>query len=334
MSNSDIPRVAVIGTGDTGQGWAALALSYGWPVAIFDSSATALSAAEQHIAERVEVLIQNGRAVEATVRSALSAMRVGRSLLQAVTDADWIIESVPEDLHVKQRVLEQIEQVCRLHAITTSSSGSIHASALIGRLRRPERLMVALPLNPVEFIPAVEIVPGPRTDPACVEQVRFWLHSLGRVPVVLAREIPGNLLGRISAAVWRECIQLVLDGTLEVGDIDAAVAFGPSLAWAAAGPHLSSQLSGIPGGAALKIGALLATYESWWGGLSTWKQLGPEEQHRLIRAVDRAYGGQGAELRKTRDARLAQLLRAIDESNPPPGAEAESAGMVLPPPEP
>ncbi|MEP6571923.1 MAG: 3-hydroxyacyl-CoA dehydrogenase NAD-binding domain-containing protein [Gemmatimonadota bacterium] len=317
MTKFEAPRVAIIGTGQIGRGWAALIVAAGWPVAIYDADADALARAIDAISDRVLTLVKVGRADGTVAEDSLNLIRVGRSLLHTVTDADWIIEAAPEELGVKQRLLEQIEQVDRMAAVITSSASGLFPSALSARLRRPERMLVAHPLDPVELIPVVELIPGPTTDLECVENVRLWLSLLGRAPIVLRKEIEGNVLGRIQAAVWRECIHLVLDGVLDVEDADRAVSLGPALAWAAGGPHLSNHLAAGDRGVDLYISTQMATYESWWANLATWHKLERDEQIRLIKAVEKAYGGQTPELRERRDVTLARLL----EAEQPPAAE-------------
>ncbi|HEU4697616.1 MAG TPA: 3-hydroxyacyl-CoA dehydrogenase NAD-binding domain-containing protein [Gemmatimonadales bacterium] len=322
------PRVAVVGAGDVGRGWAALALAAGWPVALYDAHADATLDAAEEIGRRVAALERRGHAVPGATAALPERLRVGRSLLQAVTDADWIIEAAPEELHLKQRLLEQIEQVARRAAIVTSSSSGLHASDLVARLRRPERVLVAHPLNPVELLPVIEVVPGPATDPHCVEDVRAWLLRLDRVPIVLKKEIAGNAVGRIAAAVWRESIHLVLEGVIDVEDMDRLVALGPSLGWAAAGPHLTYHVGAGGHGVEVFLANLLRTFESWWADLATWDRLEPEAQAALVRAIERAYGARIDGLRAERDARLARLLDAV---RPGPHAAARSEPPSPPP---
>ncbi|MGE0351682.1 MAG: 3-hydroxyacyl-CoA dehydrogenase family protein [Gemmatimonadales bacterium] len=310
------PKVAVIGAGDIGCGWATLAVSRGWSVAIFDTDTGVLHKASDSIAERAGRLVAIGHADEITTRSGLESLRLARSLLLAVNEADWIIEATPEDLSAKQRALEHIEQVCRLKAVLASSTSGLLASDLCGRLSRPDRLAVIHPLSPVEFLPVVEIVPSQLSDPACVEDIRFWLTGLGRVPIVLQKEIPGGVVGRISAAVWRECIHLVLEGVVDVQDVDTAVEMGPSLRWSAAGPHLSHHLSAREQGLEMFLSNLLSTYEGWWEALAKWDKISAEDQHRLIKAVEKAYGAQLPRLRAARDTRLARMLNALSEEEP------------------
>lgn len=313
MTRFETPRVAVVGAGEIGRGWAALAVGAGWPVTIYDADAEVLNPATEAIGDRVVTLIRLKRAEPAVAEDALSAMRVGRSLLQAVSEADWIIEAVPDDLSLKQKTLAQCEQVSRLASILTSSASGFGPTALSDRLERPERFMVAHPLHPVELIPLVEVVPGTRTDPECIEDVRFWLSMLGRAPIVLKKEVPGNVAARLSAALWRECIQLVLDGVLDVEDVDRAIAIGPGLGWAASGPHLAQHLAAGEWNVEVFLAQQQGVYEDIWKNLAEWKSLPAEEQKRLSRAVDKAYSAHIAHLREARDQRLIRLLEAMRE---------------------
>ena len=241
-------------------------------------------------------------------------MRLGRSLLQAAGEAEWIIESVREDLRVKQRVFENLGQVVRPEAIITSSSSGLPITEIAARCRDQQRCLVAHPLNPPELIPLVEIVPGKFTAPRTIESVRQWLRTLGRIPIILKREVPGNAVGRIAAAVWRECIDLVLAGVINVDDIDRAVSLGPGLGWAAAGPHLTYHLGAGDEGVKSFLEHLLQSFESWWASLAQWTKLEPEQVQALTGQIERAYGGKLDVIREARDRRLAAILAALEQA--------------------
>lgn len=313
MTRFETPRVAIVGAGQIGRGWAALTVAAGWPVTIYDADSETLAPAADAIGDRVLGLVRLKRAEGKVAEDALNLMRVGRSLLQTVEAADWVIEAVPDDLAVKQKALQLIEQVARRAAIITSSASNLLVSDLAGRLERPDRFLIAHPLHPVELMPLVEVVPGPRTDATCCEDIRFWLSLLGRSAIVLRKEVPGNVADRLTAAVWRECIQLVLDGVLDIEDVDRAVSIGPGMRWASAGVHLSQHLEGGPGSIELYLSHLLSNQEGIWKSLAEWKRLEPEDQKRLTKLLDKAYTSHVSKLREAKDARLARLLDAVRE---------------------
>ncbi|GBD32100.1 L-carnitine dehydrogenase [bacterium HR33] len=307
-------QVAIVGAGDIGSGWASLCVSAGWPVTLFDNSAAALDAAPAIIAGRARALAYLGRAQEEAVERGIAQLRVARSLLQACKDAQWIIEAIPEDLLAKQRLFETLESVAPNARAVTSSSSGLKIKDIAARCRRPDRCIVAHPLNPPELIPLVELIPGPDTDGALLELLKGWLRALGRIPVVIKKPILGNVAGRIAAAVWREAIDLVLKDAIEVDDLDRAVSLGPALGWAAAGPHLTYHLAAGERGVAAFLQSLLTTFEDYWNDLANWSRLEPEDQQRLIRMIEKAYAGKISEIRRARDRRLAAILRALEEA--------------------
>src|SRR3989440_9284174 len=92
-------------------------------------------------------------------------------------------------------------------------------------------------------MPLVEWLREGRTSPATIARAVDYLRALGRHPIVLKKPIPGYVVGRVAAAVWRECIDLVLRGVISVDDLDRAVSLGPGIGLAPAGPHLTFYLS-------------------------------------------------------------------------------------------
>jgi len=312
---TDLPRkVTVVGAGDIGCGWAALCVAGGWPVSVFDTNARAMERAQSEIPRRARALVALDRATSGMVERGLLEFHQSRSLLQAVRDADWVIEAIAEDLMAKQRLAEAVEQVAGTDTLITSSSSGLPPTDIFARCRNQTRTLVAHPLNPPELIPIVEIVPGAHSVHAAVIRAEDYLRSLGRMPIVLKKPVPGYVVGRVSAAVWRECIDLVLEGAIDVSDLDRAVSLGPALGWAAAGPHLTYHLGAGEGGVPRFLQHLLTSFEGWWSKLASWQKLEPEQQHALIQTIEKAYGGKVPMLREARDRRLSAILRALEQS--------------------
>lgn len=313
-AQSAAPVVGLVGVGDVGAGWAALAVAHGWRVALYDTDVRALDQAVNAASRRARALVAMGRADAGLVERGIGQIKVARSLLQAIGEADWVIESAPEDLAAKQRVFDNLGQVTKTDAIVTSSSSGMAISDIASRYKDQSRCAVAHPLNPPELIPLVELVPGKFTDPATIEVVRNWLRMLGRIPIVLKREVPGNAVGRIAAAVWRECIDLVLSGVMDVDDIDRAVSLGPGLGWAAGGPHLTYHLGAGEGGVGVFLQQLMQSFEGWWSSLAQWNKLEPEQVRALTSQIEKAYGGKVDVLREARDRRLAAILKGLESA--------------------
>jgi carnitine 3-dehydrogenase len=307
-------RVAVVGAGETGRGWATLCAAHGWPVSIFDAEAAALMSAREDIIERARGLpVLLGMDADAVERG-VASLQDGRSLLQACQEAEWVIEAIHEDCGAKQRLFEALETAAPKARVVSSSSSTLTPLDLSARCRRPDRIIVTHPQHPTELVPLVEVLSGPQTEGLVVELTKGWLRHLGRIPVMLKKPVRGNVAGRMNAAVWREAIQLVLDGVIDVDDLDRAVSVGPGLSWAAAGPHLAVQLAAGRRGTAAHVQQLLRACEEIWQGLAGWSQLDPDQQHHLIGAIERAYAGQTERIRRARDRRLAAMLQGLESA--------------------
>ncbi|MDH4043260.1 MAG: 3-hydroxyacyl-CoA dehydrogenase NAD-binding domain-containing protein [Gemmatimonadota bacterium] len=307
-------RVAVVGAGDVGRGWATLCAAHGWPVSIYDNDSAVLHAARDEIVERARGLPVLVGLDTDVVEAGLASLTEGRSLLQACGEAEWVIEAIHEDLIAKQKLFESLETAAPKARIITSSSATLTPQDIAARCRRPDRVLVAHPQQPTELIPLVEILNGPDTDKLLIEVAKGWLRALDRIPVTLKKPVPGNIGGRMAAAVWREAIQLVLDGVIDVDDLDRAISVGPGLVWAAAGPHLSYHLAAGRRGTGGHVQQMLQRFEVIWGQLATWDHLDPQDQHRLIAAIERAYADQTDAIRQARDRRLAAMLQALGAS--------------------
>lgn len=269
------------------------------------------------IERRARALVALDRAPDAIVEQGLRDLVPAKSLAEAIQDADWVIEAIHEDLVAKQKLHATIEQVAGGEPLISSSSSGFVPTEVFGRVRRLDRCLVTHPLNPPELLPVVEVVPEGRTSTATLTRAIEYLRALGRHPIVLKKAIPGYVVGRVAAAVWRECIDLVLRGVISVDDLDRAVSMGPGIGWAAAGPHLTYHLAAGEGGIRGFVQHLLASFESWWQQLSHWAQLDPEQQRTLIHAIERAYKGKVEFLREARDRRLNAILKALEHARAP-----------------
>lgn len=307
-------RVAIVGAGEIGRGWAALCVAHGWPVSLYDGDAHTVEEAVKEAAARARALVALDHALVDEVEAGIASLSTGRSLLQACQEAEWVIEAIPEDLIAKQKLFEALESSAPQARIVTSSSTGLTPGDIAARARRQQRCLVAHPLNPPELIPLVELLLSEHTDRALVEVLKGWLRALGRIPVMLKKPVRGNVANRIAAAVWREAIDLVLQGAIDVDDLDRAVSLGPGLAWAAAGPHLTYHLAAGQRGVRGFLQNLLRTFEDLWGDLATWKQLDHREQQKLIHAIERTYAENLDVIRRARDRRLAAMLRAMESA--------------------
>lgn len=252
----DIERVAVVGAGLIGSRWAALLIANGLNVTVADP---APNAEERVIAdvERCLPAIARLAADSSSPSDSTPGSRSHRGNLSFVTqiedatsEADFIQESVADDEQLKLEVLQRIDRASRSHAVIASSTSGILPTLLQSACRRPERLLVGHPFNPVHIIPLVEVVPGRQTAQHVVERAVAFYTRLGKRPLLVKRETPGFVANRLQEAVWREMFHLVNDKIVTTKELDASVTDGPGLRWALLGPAFVYLMQGGSGGMA------------------------------------------------------------------------------------
>lgn len=335
-----IRRVAVIGAGTIGTGWATFFASRGLRVHLFDFASEKAARALADIRSQLGALaaygLISGSAHLGSGRGAGTAavvadeaaerVRVAGRLTDAVGEADMVQEAVFETYEAKRAVFAAADDAAPEDVLLASSSSGLLMTEIQRAVRRhPERCLVAHPINPVYLIPLVELVPGAQTDPAAMRSARAFFESLGKVPVTLTREVPGYLENRMTAALWREAIDLVHQGVASVEDVDRAIWAGPGLRYALLGPLMLYHLGGGEGGVRAFVQHLGPAVRSWWEDLRTWAEI-PEG------AVDALESGLGQVLRGRtigqvaawRDARLVELLKVLS-AHPLFGEETDAA---------
>lgn len=195
--NSHPPKIACIGSGVIGSGWAARFLLNGFDVAVYDPSPDA-KATTEHILDNARRALAALTTVRLPQEGQLS---FSASLADAVAGAALIQESVPERLDLKLAVLAEIEAACGNEALIASSTSGFLPSTLQAGLRHPERLLIAHPYNPVYLLPLVELVPGEKTTGSAIESASAYYRQTGMEPVVLEKEIDAF----VGTAFWKRC---------------------------------------------------------------------------------------------------------------------------------
>ena len=241
-----IRRIACVGSGLIGHSWATLFAVKGLSVNLQDLKEETLREAMTKINSNVKFLAE--RDVIRKGEAALKRIKTTTSLSEAVRNADYVQESVFESYEAKKKVFSQMDAEAPPEAILASSSSALLMSKIQRATSKPERCLIAHPFNPPHLIPLVELVPGKKTSPETIKTTYEFMLKLGKVPVVLKKEVLGYIANRLSRRLYEEAVDLVDDGVATVEDVDRALSAGPGIRWAIMGPHLTYHLGGGPGG--------------------------------------------------------------------------------------
>ena len=249
-------KIAIVGSGLVGQAWAIVFARGGCDVVLWDGDAPALDKAHDLVVKQIQALETQGLLRDAN--AAITRVRTVETLEQALADADYVQESLPERVELKREIFARMDALAPEHVILASSTSSIPASAFTQGLAGRHRCLVAHPVNPPYLIPVVELCGAPWTDPAVIVKVRAVMTAIGQKPVSVNSEIEGFVLNRLQGALLREAFRLVDKGIVSVEDLDVTVKDGLGLRWAFMGPFETIDLNAPDG---------LKDYCSRYGGM-------------------------------------------------------------------
>ena len=219
-------RAAVIGTGMMGPGIAAVLTLAGIRTHLVSRS---LERADQGVSKAHSLIDQLAESELASLEQAEAA----KSLLSPAADLDGIlksvqlvIESVPENLALKQDLFQHLSEISNRNTILASNTSGISITAIAARTSFPERILTAHFWNPPHLMPLVEVVMGNQTSEAVALQVVELLRECGKTAVLVRKDRPGQLGNRLQHALVREAINVVQEGIASPEDVDLAVKTG------------------------------------------------------------------------------------------------------------
>ena len=284
----------------------ALALAHGLSVHAADPDPAAGSRLRAAVADMLSDL-SNLVAFRDTGPAALDRLTVHTEPASAAAVADLVIEAGPERIEVKRALFAVLDEAAAPDVVLTSSSSGFGPSAFQDACRHPDRVIVAHPFNPPHLVPLIEVVPGRLTSEETVSATMTAMTALGRSPVRVRAELPGHVVNRLQAALWREAYDLVGRGAISVADLDRAVANGPGLRWALLGPIATQHLSGGPGGLRHVLEHLGPPMLGWWADLDE-PELTAELTEQLVAGVEEEFAGRERDMLVRRDRALRELL--------------------------
>ena len=317
-----IERVACIGGGVIGSGWAARFVLNGVDVSICDP--------DPETARKMRAVLANAEHAFARLfgeeRPAPGELRIADSIADAVDGADFIQESVPERLDLKRAVLAEVDAVTPADTVIASSTSGLLPTDMQRDLTHPGRMLVGHPFNPVYLLPLVEVVGGRATSPASVERAGEVYASIGMKPVVVRKEIDAFIGDRLQEALWREALWLVHDGIATVEEIDDVIRYSFGLRWAQMGVFQVYRVAGGEAG--------MRHFMEQFGPCLKWPWTKltdvPELDETLIDAIADQSDTQAAglsirELERIRDDNLIGIMEALERT----GESGWGAGGLL-----
>jgi len=244
MRVEDIKNIAVIGTGIMGHGIALICAQAGYNVTITRRRVELIKESIASINSDLQMMAKNGLITRDEADAAISRIEGRPSISEAVSDADFVIESIVEDMEVKKSAFKEFDESSPKHAILTSNTSSFSITEIATAVKRQDKVAGMHWWNPPHLMPLVEVVKAEKTSDETVSIVKDLVKRLGKVPAI-CKDSPGLLGVRLQSALVNEAIYILEQGLASAEDIDTAVKMTLGFRTPILGPLETVDLGGM-----------------------------------------------------------------------------------------
>lgn len=262
---TDFDTVAILGAGTIGASWSALFAAAGYKLRVYDPSENA----EQYVTDYIDNAWAALRELGLTRVDAPIAISFHETPEEAVIGAGFVQESVPERLEIKHDIYQRIEPALGADTVVATSASGLLVKDMQAGFKNPSRFVLGHPFNPPHLIPLVELLGNEKTSEDALDVAKVFYEACGKVTIRVHKEVPGHVANRLQAALWREAINLVVEGVASVEDVDKAVYAGPGLRWSVMGPHMLFSLGSGGHGLGMFCERYRDSFHTWWDSLGS-----------------------------------------------------------------
>lgn len=220
-----VKSVAVIGSGAMGNGIAHCFAQHGFEVNLIDISSEALSKAMETITKNLDRQIAKGQIIPLTKTKTLANISCFTTLAKGIQKADLVVEAVSENLDIKLKIFEDLDQITSSECILASNTSSISITKLASATKKPHRVIGMHFMNPVPLMPLVEVIKGNQTSKETMDEVLALSKVLGKSPVAV-NDYPGFVANRVLMPMVNEAIYALYEGVAGVEEIDTVMKLG------------------------------------------------------------------------------------------------------------
>lgn len=239
-----ITTTAVVGSGYMGGGIAQVLALHGYKVALGDIDGETAERARVRLVEQARGFEAHGLLPGGAAEIIGGNLAPAGSIEEAVAGTDYIAEAVPEEPGIKASILRRISAAAPAGAVIGTNTSAIPIRELALSVTGPERFLGVHWMNPAPFIPGVELIPGPDTDPAVLDVAEELIRGLGKTPARVA-DTPGFVANRLQFALYKEAVQIVDDGVATPEQIDTVVRNTFGFRLALFGPFAIGDMAGL-----------------------------------------------------------------------------------------
>jgi 3-hydroxybutyryl-CoA dehydrogenase len=222
----NIEGVAVIGTGMMGPGIAAVAALSGCQVKLIGRTPDRAAGGVAKSSAMMDQLLENDLVTADAVTRGKHNLRGSTDLDSDIQDVQLVVEAIPENLELKQQMFQWLDRVTSPETLIVTNTSGLSITAISSRATHRERMATAHFWMPAHLVPLVEVVMSPYTSEQAAENLLEFLRHCRKKPVLVRKDLPGQLANRILQAMIREATNLVQEGVATPEDIDNAIKDG------------------------------------------------------------------------------------------------------------
>jgi 3-hydroxyacyl-CoA dehydrogenase len=321
MNFPEIKKICCYGVGLIGTGCATNFVMKGYPVNMYNPKETSLERARGRMEDNFARLVDSDVLSREEADKALGLVSYITSLEEALDGVSLVQESAPDKYEIKKEVIENVDKYCGEDVIVATSSSALLVSQLASYSKYPERVICAHPYNPVHLVPLIELV-GAEGSADAIEHTRAFFEKIGKVPVVLKKEVKGYIANRLQVVIGREIVELLERGVCTVEDADKALTFGPGIRWAVMG-HMLAMNMGFAGGVKGMYDKIIvkgSDRSSYLDDMANWIKYPEDLPEKSQAGVDEELANRPAEIGNTdeglieyRDKMLIEILKLHDK---------------------
>jgi enoyl-CoA hydratase/3-hydroxyacyl-CoA dehydrogenase len=225
MEIEDINTIAVLGAGNMGHGIAEVAALAGYEVTLRDIEAEFVQNGYEQIEWSLDKLAEKDQITEEKAEDALDSVTPLVDFQQAVSDADFVIEAVPEKMEIKKDVYGELEEYAPDRAVFATNTSSLSVTELSEVTERPERFCGMHFFNPPVRMQLVEVISGEHTDDETLDVTEDLAEEMGKTPVRVRKDSPGFIVNRVLVPLMNEAAWMVESGDYTIEEVDSATKF-------------------------------------------------------------------------------------------------------------
>ncbi len=229
MELEDINTIAVLGAGNMGHGIAEVAALAGFDVNLRDIKEEFVQNGYEGIEWSLGKLAENDQISEADADAALDRVTPLVDFEEAVSDADFVIEAVPEKMEIKKDVYGELEEYAPDHTIFATNTSSLSITELSEVTERPEQFCGMHFFNPPVRMQLVEVITGAHTNEDVLDVIEELAEEMGKSPVRVRKDSPGFIVNRVLVPLMNEAAWIVESGDATIEEVDSATKFDMGL---------------------------------------------------------------------------------------------------------